>query len=70
MPYSEKTAQLCVQFGAQDLYIVAPTAYAMAQECRHFIDLGFKLHEIVICDTLPMTYHGMAVAHLSFDKPL
>ncbi len=68
MPYSEKTAQLCVQFGAQDLYIVAPTAYAMAQECRHFIDLGFKLHEIVICDTLPMTYHGMAVAYLSFCK--
>lgn len=65
MPYSEKTAQLCVQFGAQNLYIVAPTAYAMAEECRHFIDLGFTLHEIVICDTLPMTYHGMAVAYMS-----
>ena len=70
MPYSEKTAQLCLQFGAKDLYIVAPTAYAMAQECRHFIDLGMQLREIVICDTLPMTYHGMAVAYLSFGVSL
>ena len=64
MPYSEKTAGLCKRFGAQKLYIVAPTAYAVAQECRHFMSLGYRLTRLTLCDTLPMTYHMMAVASL------
>ena len=67
LPYSEKTAQLCRRFGACDVFIVAPTAYAMAQECRHFVALGYRLRALDLCDTLPMTYHMMAVAHLSRD---
>lgn len=64
MPYSEKTAELCKRFGARTLYIVAPTAYAVAQECRHFTALGYRLTLLTLCDTLPMTYHMMAVASL------
>ena len=64
MPYSEKTAQMCLRFGARDLFIVAPTAFAIAQECRHFLGLGCHLQTLVLCDTLPFTYHMMAVAHL------
>ncbi|MBQ1925898.1 MAG: hypothetical protein II180_07270 [Proteobacteria bacterium] len=64
MPYSEKTAALCKRFGTKTLYIVAPTAYAVAQECRHFLSLGYRLTRLVLCDTLPMTYHMMAVASL------
>ena len=64
MPYSEKTAELCKRFGARTLYIVAPTAYAVAQECRHFTALGYRLTRLTLCDTLPMTYHMMAVASL------
>ncbi|MBO4351796.1 MAG: hypothetical protein J6A01_12755 [Proteobacteria bacterium] len=65
MPYSEKTAHLCLRFGAKDLFIAAPTAFAMAQECRHFFGLGFHLKKLSLCDTLPLTYHMMATAHLS-----
>ena len=65
MPYSEETARLCKRFGARDIYIAAPTAFAMAQECKHFCALGYHLCRLSICDTLPMTYHMMATAHLS-----
>ena len=65
MPYSAKTAQLCKRFGAATIFIVAPTAYAMAMECRHFTEIGYRLDRLTLCDTLPMTYHMMAVAKLS-----
>ncbi len=68
MPYSAKTAELCKRFGAQTIYIVAPTAFAIAQECRHFSDLGYNLKRLVMCDTLPMTYHMMAAACLTFES--
>lgn len=64
LPYSKSVAEMSKRFGAIQIFIVAPTAYAMAQECRHFSDLGYKLKSLHICDTLPMTYHQMAVAHL------
>ncbi len=64
MPYDENTAALCKRFGAAHLFIVAPTAYAMAQECSHFAALGYHLRQLTLCDTLPMTYHMMAVSHL------
>lgn len=64
MPYSRKTAELCLRFGANTIFIVAPTAYALAQECRHFCDLGLTLESLVLCDTLPMSYHMMGVAKL------
>lgn len=64
LPYSQKVAQWCKRFGARHIFIVAPTAYALAQECRHFAELGFSLERLVICDTLPMTYHQMGVVHL------
>ena len=64
MPYSLETAKRCLRFGARDVFIVAPTAFAMAQECRHFVDNGCQLVHLTLCDTLPMTYHQMAVAHL------
>ena len=65
MPYSEKTSHLCLRFGAKDIFIAAPTAFAIAQECRHFCGLNFHLKKLSLCDTLPLTYHMMATAHLS-----
>ncbi len=62
MPYSKKTAELCRRFGAVAMYIVAPTAFALAQECAHFADLGYRLEKLTLCNTLPMTYHQMGVA--------
>lgn len=62
MPYDFKTAQHCLRFGAKRIYIVAPTAYALAQECRHFLQLGCALKKLLFCDTLPKTYHMMGVA--------
>ena len=64
LPYSRKVAQLCKRFGAKHIFIVAPTAYALSQECRHFVEQGFVMEQLVICDTLPMTYHQMGVVHL------
>ena len=66
LPYSRKVAEYCMRFGAKHIFIVAPTAYAMAQECGHFTDLGYVPERLVICDTLPMTYHQMAVCHLEW----
>lgn len=65
LPYGEKTAQLILRFGAKDIMIAAPTAFAMAQECRHLCALGYHLNHLSLCDTLPLTYHMMATAHLS-----
>ena len=67
LPYSQKVAQWCRRFGARHIFIVAPTAYALSQECRHFVELGFSVNRLVICDTLPMTYHQMGVVHLSLQ---
>lgn len=68
LPYSARTAELCKRFGARDLFVVAPTAYALAQECRRFIDLNYRFDRVVLCDTLPMSYHMMGVAHLALDE--
>ncbi len=65
MPYSRRVAEWCMRFGARHLFIVGPTAYALAQECRHFVDLGYSLHTLTLCDTMPMTYHMMGVAYLA-----
>ena len=65
MPYSLATAQMCGRFGAETVYIVAPTAYALAQECRHFASCGFGVRRICLCDTMPMTYHMMGLAMLA-----
>ena len=62
MPYSKKTAELCRRFGAGSMFIVAPTAFALAQECEHFAELGYHLERLTLCNTLPMTYHQMGVA--------
>ena len=64
LPYGHDVATLCQKFGARTMLIVAPTAYAMAQEIRHFLSLGYRLTKLALCDTLPMTYHMMAVAML------
>lgn len=62
MPYSKKTAEFCRRFGAGTMFVVAPTAFALAQECAHFADMGYHLEKLTLCDTLPMTYHQMGVA--------
>lgn len=64
MPYSAQTSLHCRRFGAKTIYIVAPTAFAMAQECKQFVALGYELSHLTLCDTLPMTYHMMAAACL------
>ena len=64
MPYGADVAMWCKKFGARTILIVAPTAYAMAAECQHFVELGYTLRELTLCDTLPYTYHMMAVARL------
>ena len=68
LPYSAHTAELCKRFGAQTLFIVGPTAYALAQECHHFTELGYRMVKLALCDTLPMSYHMMGVAML-ISKP-
>ncbi len=65
LPYGDCVASLCRRFGAQTVFIVGPTAYALSRECRQFADLGYRLTDIVLCDTLPMSYHMMGVARLA-----
>lgn len=65
MPYAPQTIALCRRFGAKKIFIVAPTAYAIARECANFASLGYRLRALRLCDTLPMTYHMMAAAYLS-----
>ncbi len=64
LPYGADVANYCQKFGAHTIFVVAPTAYAMAAECQHFVALGYRLQDLVLCDTLPYTYHMMAVARL------
>ncbi len=64
LPYGEDVARWCKKFGAHTILVVAPTAYAMAAECQHFAQIGYDLKALTLCDTLPYTYHMMAVAKL------
>lgn len=65
LPYGERVAAMCRRFGAETVFIVGPTAYALSRECRQFADLGYRITDIVLCDTLPMSYHMMGVARLA-----
>ena len=64
LPYSPQVAQYCQKFGAKHIIIVSPTAYAIARECQCFESLGYIIQSLALCDTMPNTYHMMAVAHL------
>ena len=64
LPYGMDVASWCRRFGAHTILIVSPTAYAMAQECQYFLTLGYAMKKMFFCDTLPFTYHMMAVAML------
>ena len=67
LPYGADVASWCRRFGAHTILVVAPTAYAMAQECQDFIKLGYAVKQLLFCDTLPFTYHMMAVAMLQLE---
>lgn len=64
LPYGRDVVAWCKRFGAHTILIVAPSAYAMARECQDFIETGYQLQKLFLCDTLPFTYHMMAVAML------
>lgn len=67
LPYGDGIAQWCKKLGAKHIFIVAPTAYALAKECQCLSSEGYKMKRLSFCDTMPRTYHMMGVAVLSLE---
>lgn len=63
-PYGDGVCGLAGALGARVVLVVAPGVYALAGDVAALRRYGYALQRIAVVDTLPHTYHAMAVAWL------
>ena len=64
-PMGERACRAASPLGARGVVLVSPSVFAMAEDLRCLREVGFEVEWIQPLDTMPQTYHLMAVALMS-----